>query len=82
VQAPFVTLLTRALSPGGVLRLATDWRPYALDMLAALGAAPELTNLAADGGFVARPAERLPTRFELRGLRLGHEVWDLALRRR
>jgi tRNA (guanine-N7-)-methyltransferase len=50
-------------------------------MLAHLRAAPGWRNLAADGGFVARPAERTPTRFELRGTRLGHEVWDLAFAR-
>lgn len=81
VQPPFVALIERALCPGGVLRLATDWQPYALGMLAVLGAAPKLRNLAGDGGFVPRPAERIPTRFELRGTRLGHEVWDLAFRR-
>jgi tRNA (guanine-N7-)-methyltransferase len=81
VQAPFVALLARALCAGGVLRLATDWQPYALEMLAVLGAAEHFGNLAPGGGFVPRPAERIPTRFELRGTRLGHEVWDLAFRR-
>jgi tRNA (guanine-N7-)-methyltransferase len=81
IRPPFVALLARALAPGGVLRLATDWEPYALEMLATLGAAPELTNLAPDGGFVPRPAERLPTRFESRGASLGHRVFDLAFRR-
>jgi len=81
VQPPFVALLERALAPGGLLKLATDWQPYALEMLEALSAAADLTNLAADGGFVARPAERPPTRFERRGERLGHEVWDLAFGR-
>ena len=81
IQGPFVALLERALCAGGVLRLATDWQPYALEMLTVLGAAPHLRNLAPDGAFVARPAERAPTRFELRGTRLGHEVWDLAFRR-
>lgn len=78
VQPPFVARAERALAAGGVLRLATDWQPYALEMLDVLSAAPQLSNLAADGGFVERPAERAPTRFELRGTRLGHEVWDLA----
>jgi tRNA (guanine-N7-)-methyltransferase len=81
VRPSFVAALIRALAPGGVLRLATDWQPYALEMLATLSGARGLANLAADGGFVERPAERLPTRFEVRGLRLGHEVWDLAFRR-
>ncbi len=81
VQAPFIALLSRALAPGGVLRLATDWQPYATEMLATLAASTQLRNLEAGGGFMARPEERLPTRFERRGLRLGHEVWDLAFRR-
>ncbi len=81
IQGAFVALIERALGAGGVLRLATDWRPYALEMLAYLSAAPHLRNLAVDGGFAARPAERAPTRFELRGTRLGHEVWDLAFAR-
>ena len=81
IQGHFVALVERALAAGGVLRLATDWQPYALEMLAHLSAAPHLRNLAVDGGFVARPAERAPTRFELRGRRLGHEVWDLAFAR-
>jgi tRNA (guanine-N7-)-methyltransferase len=82
IQAPFVALLIRALAPGGVLRLATDWQPYAIEMLATLAASGELCNLEAGGGFMARPEERLPTRFERRGLSLGHEVWDLAFQRR
>lgn len=81
IQPAFVALLERALCPAGVLKLATDWQPYALEMLAVLETAPNLRNLAAAGGFVARPAERAPTRFELRGTRLGHEVWDLAFAR-
>jgi tRNA (guanine-N7-)-methyltransferase len=80
LQPAFVALLERALGAGGVLKLATDWQPYALEMLACLSAS-QLRNLAVDGGFVARPAERAPTRFELRGTRLGHEVWDLAFAR-
>jgi tRNA (guanine-N7-)-methyltransferase len=81
IQRPFVDLAVSRLTPGGVLRLATDWQPYALEMLATLVATPGLENLAADGAFVPRPAERAPTRFERRGERLGHEVWDLAFRR-
>ncbi|HYB64080.1 MAG TPA: tRNA (guanosine(46)-N7)-methyltransferase TrmB [Steroidobacteraceae bacterium] len=81
IQGPFVALIERALAAGGVLKLATDWQPYALEMLAHLSAVPGLRNLAAGGGFAARPAERAPTRFELRGTRLGHEVWDLAFAR-
>jgi len=82
VQEAFVKLATQRLGSAGELRVATDWQPYALQMLEILSAAPALENLAADGGFVPRPAEREPTRFERRGERLGHEVWDLAFRRR
>ncbi len=82
VQEAFVTLAAQRLGRGGVLRLATDWQPYALQMLETLSAAPDLENLAAAGAFVPRPTERESTRFERRGERLGHEVWDLAFRRR
>lgn len=81
IQRPFAELAVSRLTRGGVLRLATDWQPYALEMLTTLGATPGLENLAADGAFAPRPAERAPTRFERRGERLGHEVWDLAFRR-
>ena len=75
-------VLAERLASGGMLRLATDWQPYALHMLETLSAVASLQNLAADGGFIPRPGERSPTRFERRGTRLGHEVWDLAFRRR
>jgi tRNA (guanine-N7-)-methyltransferase len=81
IQPAFVALLASRLGAGGVLRLATDWEPYAREMLETLAAQSALANLAADGAFVPRPAERAPTRFERRGQRLGHEVWDLAFRR-
>ncbi|HEY0768558.1 MAG TPA: tRNA (guanosine(46)-N7)-methyltransferase TrmB [Steroidobacteraceae bacterium] len=81
IQRPFVDLLASRLAQGGMLRLATDWQPYALEMLQTLLATSGFENLAADGAFVPRPAERAPTRFERRGERLGHEVWDLAFRR-
>ena len=81
IQAHFVGLLAERLRAGGVLRLATDWEPYAAEMLATLSAEPRLRNVAADDGFVPRPAERSPTRFERRGERLGHQVWDLQFRR-
>jgi tRNA (guanine-N7-)-methyltransferase len=82
VQAAFVELVTDRLRAGGVLRFATDWQPYADVALEVLNANPHLRNLAQDGRFVPRPAERTPTRFEKRGERLGHDVWDLAFERR
>lgn len=81
IQPPFVELLARALAPNGTLRLATDWEPYAQHMREVIGASPAFTNVAADAGFVARSAERTLTRFERRGQRLGHGVWDLEYRR-
>jgi tRNA (guanine-N7-)-methyltransferase len=81
VQPAFAALAARSLSHGGVLRLATDWEPYALEMLEVLTRTAGLENLSASGGFMPRPAERAATRFERRGERLGHAVWDLAFRR-
>jgi tRNA (guanine-N7-)-methyltransferase len=81
VQDAFARLAAARLAPGGVLRIATDWQPYALEVLATLTGVTELRNLATDGTFVARPAQRVPTRFERRGAGLGHAVWDLAFRR-
>ncbi|MFO7275866.1 MAG: tRNA (guanosine(46)-N7)-methyltransferase TrmB [Pseudomonadota bacterium] len=81
IQTPFVELMASRLRPGGVLRIATDWENYAQSILETLNACPRLQNLSPDGTFVPRPAERVPTRFEKRGERLGHRVWDLAFRR-
>jgi tRNA (guanine-N7-)-methyltransferase len=82
LKAPFAALAASRLAAGGTLHLATDWQPYALEMLEVLGGTAGLDNLAPEGRFVARPEWRAPTRFERRGERLGHEVWDLAFRRR
>lgn len=81
IQPAFAALLAQRLKEGGILRLATDWEPYAAEMLNTLCAEPRLRNLAGESGFVPRPAQRSPTRFERRGERLGHKVWDLELRR-
>jgi len=82
VQPPFVALVARVLRPGGLWRLATDWADYAQQMREVLDAAPGFVSLADAGGFVTRPDSRPPTRFERRGERLGHAVFDLAYRRR
>ena len=81
IQPPFATLLARKLASGGVLRLATDWQPYAEQMLEVLNACELLVNSAPDRAFSPRPTIRPATRFERRGQRLGHGVWDLAYRR-
>jgi tRNA (guanine-N7-)-methyltransferase len=81
IQPAFVELLANVIAPGGTLRLATDWEPYAQHMREVIDASPAFANVAADAGFVARSAERTLTRFERRGQRLGHGVWDLEYRR-
>ena len=81
VQPPFVELVARKLKPGGILRMATDWQPYAEHMLATAGTSANLQNESATGDYVDRPDSRPLTRFERRGQRLGHGVWDLAFRR-
>lgn len=80
VQAPFVAQLVRHLAPGGYFHAATDWEPYAQQMLEVLGAEPLLVNTAE--GFAPKPDYRPLTKFEARGLRLGHGVWDLVFRLR
>jgi len=80
LQPPFVALLASRLKPGGYLHCATDWQEYAEQMLEVLGAEPTLENTAAD--YAPRPDYRPVTKFENRGLRLGHGVWDLVFKKR
>lgn len=79
IQPPFIAHLARKLRPGGYIHVATDWQDYAEQALAVLAAEPLLQNTAAD--YVPRPAYRPLTKFEQRGLRLGHGVWDLIFTR-
>lgn len=79
IQPPFVALLASRLAPDGLLHCATDWQPYAEQMLEVLSAEPMLSNTAA--GYAPRPPWRPETKFERRGLALGHGVWDLLFRR-
>lgn len=81
VQAEFLERLARIMPPGGRLHLATDWAPYAEQMLAACEASPWFQNMVAGGGYAARPETRPVTKFERRGLRLGHRVFDLLFER-
>jgi tRNA (guanine-N7-)-methyltransferase len=83
IQPPLVKLLASRLAPGGVLHCATDWEPYAHQMLEVLGGEPALRNTAGPthGGFSPRPDYRPLTKFEQRGIRLGHGVWDLVFER-
>jgi len=76
VQPPLIARLATRIAAGGYIHCATDWEPYAQQMLAVLGAEPQLRNSAE--GYAPRPEYRPLTKFENRGLRLGHGVWDLV----
>ncbi|MBK7614010.1 MAG: tRNA (guanosine(46)-N7)-methyltransferase TrmB [Burkholderiales bacterium] len=80
IQPTLVNLLASRLAVGGVLHCATDWQPYAEQMLEVLSAEPALVNTAE--GYAPRPGYRPLTKFEARGIKLGHGVWDLVFRRR
>ena len=80
IQAPFVAKLLPKLKSGGYIHLATDWEEYAAQMLDVLRAFPGLENTAAD--YAPTPAYRPETKFEARGKRLGHGVWDLVFKKR
>ncbi len=79
IQSSFVALLASRLKPGGYFHCATDWEEYAHQMLAVLSAEPTLANSV--GGFAPRPDYRPQTKFENRGLRLGHGVWDVIFKK-
>ena len=80
IQPAFVAKLVRTLASGAYLHCATDWQPYAEQMLEVLSAEPALVNTAA--GYAPKPDWRPLTKFEQRGLQLGHGVWDLLFTRR
>lgn len=80
IQPAFVELMASRLKPGGYLHLATDWEDYAMQMLAVLSTDTRLRNTCAD--FAPRPDYRPMTKFEQRGIKLGHGVWDLVFTRR
>jgi tRNA (guanine-N7-)-methyltransferase len=82
IEPKFVRRLGQILCPGGILRLATDWQEYAEQMLAVCNAEDQLVALHPGKDYAERPAFRSPTRFERRGERLGHGVWDLAYTKR
>jgi tRNA (guanine-N7-)-methyltransferase len=81
VNPAFAALVASRLAPGGYWHCATDWQPYAEQMLEVLSGQPLLANTAAGGGYALRPDWRPLTKFEQRGLRLGHGVWDIVFRR-
>lgn len=77
IQASFIDLLCSKLKPGGYIHLATDWEDYAIWMLDILKSNSKLMNTSSTGDYVPRPLQRPETKFEQRGLSLGHGVWDL-----
>jgi tRNA (guanine-N7-)-methyltransferase len=80
IQAAFVKLLASRMKPGAYVHLATDWEDYALQILQTLSQEPALANTAE--GFAPRPEIRPETKFERRGVELGHRVWDVVFRKR
>ena len=80
IQPAFVELAASRLAPGAYLHVATDWQEYAEHVLEVLRANPSLANTVAD--FAPRPATRPETKFERRGLKLGHGVWDIVFTRK
>ena len=80
IQPPLVALLADRMKPGAYVHVATDWGNYAEQILAVLSAEPLLINAAA--AYAERPGSRPLTKFETRGLKLGHRVWDIVFRRK
>lgn len=81
VQAPFAELVLRKLKPGGVFHMATDWEAYAEHMLSVMSSVEGYRNQSESSDYVPRPETRPLTKFEQRGQRLGHGVWDLMFER-
>ncbi len=83
IQAPLIAKLATRLKPSGYLHCATDWQPYAEQILEVLSAEPLLENSAdaSNGGYAPKPVYRPLTKFENRGIKLGHGVWDIVFKR-
>lgn len=82
IQAPLVAKLAQRLKPGAYMHCATDWQPYAEQILDVLTREPLLVNTAsADDGYAPKPDYRPLTKFENRGIKLGHGVWDVVFRK-
>ncbi|NOT16817.1 MAG: tRNA (guanosine(46)-N7)-methyltransferase TrmB [Sulfuriferula sp.] len=79
IKPEFVALISQKLAPNGYLHCATDWEDYAIQILQVLSDEPTLTNTATD--YAPRPDYRPLTKFEQRGIRLGHGVWDIVFRK-
>jgi len=82
VQENFLIEVARILKPNGIFHLATDWEHYAKQMLSTLNASELFNNLSADNAYIEKPVERPTTKFEKRGQKLGHGVWDLLFQKK
>ncbi|GAB6042502.1 tRNA (guanosine(46)-N7)-methyltransferase TrmB [Endothiovibrio diazotrophicus] len=82
LQPPFVELIARKLHPGGTFHMATDWAHYAEQMMEVMSASESFENAFGEGAYAPRPEHRPLTKFEQRGQRLGHGVWDLIFLRK
>lgn len=82
VQCKFVDLVARKLKKNGIFHMATDWQPYAEHMMEVMKINDNFINLAGDANFSAKPDFRPTTKFERRGQRLGHGVWDLLFKKK
>lgn len=80
IQSPFIAKLVQKIKPGGYIHAATDWQDYAEQILRVFGEEILLENTATD--YAPRPEYRPLTKFEKRGINLGHGVWDLVFRRK
>jgi tRNA (guanine-N7-)-methyltransferase len=81
LQSDFLVEVIRVLKPGGLFHFASDWETYAVEALDKLNETIGLTNLSATQTFSERPNERPLTKFEKRGLKLGHGVWDILMQK-
>ena len=81
IQESFIELVSQRLKPNGIIHLATDWQPYAIQMLEELTHAKQFENTFGVGNYATTQIDRIETKFERRGIRLGHGVWDLVFRK-
>ena len=79
---PFLQLLAKKLKPQGIVHLATDWQEYAEHMVEVGNSCDQFTNLSQSNDYVPRPDFRPMTKFELRGISLGHGIWDLMFQKK
>jgi tRNA (guanine-N7-)-methyltransferase len=82
VQTEFMSLIAKKLRPDGIFHVATDWAPYAEHILEIMAVHPSFENVAGDAKFSERPDYRPITKYEMRGQRLGHDVFDMLFRKK